>query len=50
MGLRELGEGSHVGVAGIEVRLQYYQDKVDDDEMRMMWRIAVMDLAFKMLS
>lgn len=48
VGLGDLGEDSLVGVAGVEVRLQCYQDKVD--EMRMMWRQQLRTLLSKCLA
>lgn len=48
VGLGDLGEDSPVGVAGVEVRLQCYQDKVD--EMRMMWRQQLRTLLSKCLA
>lgn len=48
VGLGDQGEDSLVGVAGVEVRLQCYQDKVD--EMRMMWRQQLRTLLSKCLA
>lgn len=50
VGLGDLGEDSLVGVAGVEVRLQCYQDKVDEDEMRMLWRQQLRTLLSKCLA
>lgn len=48
VGLGDQGKDSLVGVAGVEVRLQCYQDKVD--EMRMMWRQQLRTLLSKCLA